>query len=160
METFVTRPKRILLSGDNYYLIEEIAGGTIKPGHLCEIYNDSGDMLVRVHGTAKGFGENMFALEDPLQGQTVDSVKTRNIDISYVVTERVPLAICGPGTMAFIFLKAGTAYVIGDKLESAGDGSLQKASGSADLKIFATLLEAKDLSASGAVATRAIVRVN
>lgn len=158
METFTKSPRRILLSGEHYLLIEEIAGGTIKPGHLCEFYNDTGVGKVRVHSTAKGFGENLVALEDPLQGQTVDSVKDRNIDISFVATESVPLAICSPGVMAYMWLKPLTNYVLGDKLESAGDGTLQKISGSADLKIFATLLQAKDLSASGSIATRAIVR--
>lgn len=160
METFVTRPKRILLSGENYILIEETAGGTIKPGHLCEVYNSAGTMLVRVHATAKGFGENMFALEDPLQGQTVDSVKSRSIDSDYAADERVTLALCGSGTMVFAWLKTGTNYVVGDQLESAGNGQLQKKSGSADLKVFATLLEAVDLSASGAAAIRKIVRIH
>ncbi len=160
MEVFTKSPRRILLSGENYFLLEEIAGGTIKPGHLCEFYASGVNGLVRVHSTAKGFGENMFALEDPLQSQTSFSVKDRNIDISFVATESVPLAICGPGVMVYAWLKAGTAYVQGDKLESAGDGTLQKVSGSADLKIFATLLQTVDLSASGAVAARAIVRIN
>lgn len=147
----VTAAQRIIERGD-FVLEEKLTAESITPGHLVEFYNASGTEKVRKHTTAKGFGENAFALEDALQGNTIAD--------AYASGDLVSVAIVGPGAIVRAWLKTGTNYVIGDKLESAGDGTLQKISGSADLKIFGTLLEAVDLSASGAVATRASVRIH
>ena len=154
-----TNANKILLSG-NYVLEEDLAFAALTPGHLLEVYNDSGTMKVRKHSTAKGFCEKAFALESPNQGQSADSILGRSIETAYAAGERVEYAICSPGARVQAWLKGGTNYVIGDKLESAGDGTLQRISGSADLEIVATLLEAKDLSATTGTPGRADVRVH
>jgi hypothetical protein len=147
----VTNANRILLRGDAIFE-EERAGAAITPGHLIERYNDAGSPKVRKHSTAKGFAEKFWALEDALQGKTIDD--------AYAAADLVFGAIPVSGGIVQAYLKAGTNYVEGDKLESAGDGTLQKITGTADLQILATLIEPVDLSGSGAVATRADVRVH
>lgn len=140
----------IHLSGD--YKREELpASAAITPGHLIERFNDSGTQKFRVHSTAKGWAERIFAQEDALQGNTIDD--------AYAAGDLVTANLCEPGAKVQAWLYPGTAYVQGDKLMSKGDGTLQKISGTADLDVVAILDENVDLSASGAVATRTDVIV-
>lgn len=147
----MTTNANMIQTGGDYVREELLTAETITPGHLCERYNASGTQKVRKHSTAKGWAERMFAVEDALQGRTIDD--------NYASGELVSLNVAKPGSKIQAILYPGTAYVIGDKLMSKGDGSLQKISGTADLDVVAILDEACDLSASGAVATRADVTV-
>lgn len=140
----------IHLSGE-YTREEQLAGGTITPGHLIESYNASGVEKFRVHSTAKGWAERLFAQEDALQGNTIDD--------NYSSGDLVTANLCENGAKVQAWLYPGTAYVIGDKLISKGDGTLYKITGSSDLDVVGVLLENVDLSASGAVATRADIRI-
>ncbi len=133
-----------------YERVEALCASTIKPGHLIETYDASGEVKLRAHSTAKGFGEKLFAVEDALQGKTIDD--------SYTSGDWLSANVENPGSELQAWLKVGTNYVIGDKLISAGDGTLEKITGSSDLQVFAVLLENVDLSASAAVATMAKVR--
>jgi hypothetical protein len=147
---------QIQLSGQ-FVREEDVASETIKPGHLVEVHTSTGRKL-RKHATAKGFAERAFAVEDPLQGKTAASGQARGIDDAYVATEIVQYNISSPGARVSAWLKAGENVAIGDKLVSAGDGTLQETS-SGDLDVVAIADEALDLSASGAVATRIDVRI-
>lgn len=146
----VTSAHTIQLAGD-FRREEALAGETISPGHLVEFYNASGTGKFRKHATAKGFGERAFAIEDAYQGNTIDD--------DYASGDLCHVNIAEPGSLIQAWLKAGENVVIGDKLISSGDGTLKKITGTADLQVFAIALEALDLSASGAVATRIDVRV-
>ena len=96
--------------------IEEIvAGGTITPGHL--IAEGSGG-TVAVHGSA---GQNciaMFALEDELQGNDIDD--------DYSSGDQVQCWYPYRGDQVYCILADGEDIAIGDLLESAGDGTVQK----------------------------------
>lgn len=142
-----TNANTIMLTS-NFRLEEHLASAALTPGHLIELISTN---KVRKHATAKGFAEVMFALEDALQG--------RPISTAYAADELVQCGIAGRGAIVQAWLEPGNNYAIGDKLQSAGDGTLQENSGTADLQTIAVLLEAVDLSASGAVATRANVRI-
>lgn len=139
--------------GGDYDREEAYASAAVKPGNLVEFHSSSGNKRVRVHATAKGHAALMVAVEDSLQGKSIDDAFASTGDMV-----RVPINIYKPGGRAFVYLKPATAYLVGDKLESAGDGTLQKLSGTADLKCIGECEEALDLSASGAVATRCAVR--
>lgn len=153
-----TAPKQIQLRGD-FTREEGVASATIKPGYLVEVHSSSGRKL-RPHATAKGFAERAFAVEDPLQGKTATDVQSRSIDDDYASTETVPYHIQEPGNLVYAWLKDGENVAIGDKLESAGDGTLQKVSGSADLEVVGIAEEALDLSASSnTAAARLIIRI-
>lgn len=100
---------------------EFVAGGTIKPGHLVEVYNASAVEKVRVHSDedAPDAIERMFAEEDALQGESLDH--------TYSALDVVGVRLCMPGDVVYAWLKASENVVIGDKLVSAGDGTLKKA---------------------------------
>jgi hypothetical protein len=134
--------------------IEEIAaGGTITPGMLIA---EGSAGTVAVHSTAGGNAIPMFALEDELQG--------KDITDAYASGSKVQCWYPYRGDQVYALLKDGETIVVGDLLESAGDGHLQKhTAGSAGeveypLAVVAQATEALDLSgSSGAETTQRIV---
>ena len=137
--------KTILVKGKAYY-DEAFAAGAITPGHL--IKKDSTGKVV-VHATAGGPGEVMFAREDALQGKTVSGAYASGDPVGYLVPEK--------GAIINAILDAGENVIIGDFLQSAGNGNVEKRTGSNT--IFAVAEEALNLSATGAVATRILARI-
>jgi hypothetical protein len=98
-------------------IIEEYkaAAATIYPGCLIEL-NSSG--TVQVHATAGGNVLPMFALEDELQGN--------DIDTAYAEGDQVQCWIATRGEIVYAILADGQDVHIGDPLESNGAGYLQK----------------------------------
>jgi len=94
---------------------EFIAAGAITPGHLLKI--DSAGKVV-VHATAGGNVTPIIALEDELWGKTIDD--------AFVTGDPVQVWTAQRGEVAYMLLKDGENVVIGDYLESAGNGTLQK----------------------------------
>ena len=95
---------------------EGVAGGTITPGHLLTI--NSSDALV-VHATALGAAAALFAVENDIVGKTIDD--------NYVVNDYVQAEYLGSGCEVLgVVAAAAPAIVIGDLLESAGNGTLRK----------------------------------
>lgn len=95
---------------------EYVAAGTITPGMLIEM-DSNGEM--QAHDTAGGPAAKVFALEDELQGKTIED--------NYVADDQVQCWMCVPGEEVLGILKDDTdAVVKGDFLESAGGGMLQK----------------------------------
>jgi len=125
---------------------ERLAAGTISPGMLLTIDSDG---AVLAHDTEGGLAGRSFAEVDALQGNTLDD--------DYSADDLVSINIEMPGSECQAFLKAGENVVIGDKLVSAGDGTLIDAnsvsSGVTIVQYIAIALEALDLSGSGAVDT-------
>ncbi len=121
---------------------ERAAGGVISPGQLVEL--DSSDEYIR-HNSAGVVHGSAFAVEDSLQGSTVtdDYAAADRVQVNYQRKGNEVMALLSPDL-------AGTPVVIGDFLESNGDG---------DLRLFDTgivvgvALEAVDLTASGDVST-------
>jgi hypothetical protein len=94
---------------------EYIAAGAITPGHLLQI--DSAGKVV-VHATAGGNQTPLIALEDELWGKTIDDAFASGDPVQVWTAQR--------GEVAYMLLKNGENVAIGDYLESAGDGTLQK----------------------------------
>jgi hypothetical protein len=98
---------------------EKEAGGGITPGML--VQRESDDTVV-VHAVAGGSVAPLFALEDENQGNDIAD--------AYVSGDVVKLWRPVPGEQVYAFLdNSGTAVVIGDFLESAGNGKLRKQEG-------------------------------
>jgi hypothetical protein len=96
--------------------IEEfVASAAITPGHLVEIMT-TGE--IRVHSSASGNVLPMFALENELEGE--------GIDTAYAHEDPVQVWIPTRGDIVNALLADGQTIVIGDFLESAGNGSLTK----------------------------------
>jgi hypothetical protein len=124
--------------------IEEIAaGGTITPGHL--IAEGSAGTVV-VHASAGQNAIPMFALEDELQGKAITD--------NYASGDQVQCWIPYRGDQVYAILADGEDIAIGDLLESAGDGTLQKhvasSAGAVEypLAVVAQATEAVDMSGS------------
>lgn len=131
----------------------------ITPGHLLELTSAG---LVQKHATASGnVLPAMFAVEDELQG--------RGIDTDFAVSSKLQVWIPTRGDQVYAWLADGENVAIGDPLESAGGGNLQKhvpdIDSAADVEtiyghaIVAVALEAVDLTNSAAAAGRIIVRI-
>ncbi|QDP54881.1 MAG: hypothetical protein Unbinned3891contig1000_79 [Prokaryotic dsDNA virus sp.] len=125
MPTDSNTPKTIVLSGADVHVVseEKLAGGAITPGHL--VGRNASNAVV-VHASAGGNAEKMFALEDALQGNTIDD--------AYASGDRVSLAICSPGTVVYAYLAVGESCDPSDFLTSNGDGTLKVAT-STDARI-------------------------
>jgi len=131
---------------------EADASGVVKPGMLLEL--TSAD-VVKAHATEGGYSERAFAVEDALQGDTVDDSYADGALVSYHLVE--------PGAKVQALIKAGEDISIGDRLVSAGDGTLiaedSVASGTTVKQIIAVAAAACDLSDSGDADTLSAVRV-
>jgi len=95
---------------------EALASGSITPGHLLEQTNAAVD-TVKVHATAGDFAQKAFAVEDDLQGNTIDDV--------YTVGERVLYKVFRPGDEVYALLANGQNISKGDKVVSNGDGAVK-----------------------------------
>lgn len=93
---------------------EEVAAETITPGALVEL-NSSGN--VQNHSTADGAAATMIALEDELQGNTIED--------DYSADDPVQVWYVQPGEEALILVGSGYDPAVGDYLQSNGDGTFQ-----------------------------------
>lgn len=97
-------------------IIEEmVANAAITPGDLVEVMSTG---RVRRHNGRSENALTMFALEDELQGKTIDD--------NYAQHDKVQVWVAGRGDLVYARLKADENISIGDWLVSAGDGTLEK----------------------------------
>jgi len=92
---------------------ELIAAGTITPGMLLEVTSAG---KVQAHSTEGGRAERIVALEDALQGSTVDD--------DYSADDPVQIEVVAPGSVMNMLISAGEALNPGDEVFSYGDGTL------------------------------------
>jgi hypothetical protein len=138
-------PKRIHLKGQGRHE-EAVAAAAITPGQLIKLDIEG---KVKIHESTGGYAEKAFALEDALQGHTIDDAYSSGNVVGYVVAL--------PGDVVYAWLAAGENVMKGDQLHSNGDGHLGRVSGS-EIPL-AVALEACDLSDSAAENTRIRVRI-
>lgn len=132
----------IILKGYVNIRDEKVAVAGITPGHLVE--RTSADK-VKVHATAGGSVNNLFAVEDNYQGNDITD--------AYVADDLVMLIKPVPGEQIYGIADgtSGTTIAIGDFLESAGDGSLRvKTQASAGVTEFAGSIVGVALEAASA----------
>lgn len=95
---------------------EGVALLALSPGELVEL-NTSGQVIA--HGTAKEIVTPAFVVENELLGS--------EITVDYAALDNVVYEVMPPGSEVLARLPASAAaVVIGDLLESAGDGTLRK----------------------------------
>lgn len=105
----------ILKSYTNVFEEYVAAAATIYPGCLVQL--DSAGK-VAVHSTAGGNALPMFAIEDALQGKSIDD--------NYATGDRVRCWIPTRGDVVYGILADGQTIAKGDFVESNGAGYLQK----------------------------------
>jgi len=143
MSEIIQKPHRIHLLGDGRHE-EARAAAIIKPGMLLA---QNADGAVIPHSGAAGPAERAFALEDALQGRTIDT--------DYAVGELVGFVLCKPGDVVYAYLSGGEKVNPSSFLNSNGDGTLQAGTTNA----IAVALEAVDASDSNNVNERIRVRI-
>lgn len=124
----------------------------IYPGMLLEVASDSD---VEMHSDENGRAEALFAEEDALQGNTVDTV--------YTVDNPVMLILPGLGCEVNALIQDGQDLSIGDRVVSAGDGTLKALSNldseGIDVFVIGVMMEAIDLTGSNSSNTLARIRI-
>lgn len=123
-------PNTILLRGKQSEThVEGRASTTITPGFLIS-KTTSGDYPYgkwAPHPTAGGLAEKVVALEGRVADVPGLAFTGGTIDDDYLVDQLVFAHHCQPGDELYMFLKAsGSAVILTDNLESAGDGTLRK----------------------------------
>lgn len=138
----MTTPKTIRIKSYLNVREERTAAAAFMPGHLLAVTSAG---AVQKHATAGGKLVARFAFEDELQGN--------GIDTAYAANAKAQVIIPTPGDRVYAILQDGQNIVVGDGLESAGDGTLRKlASG----HLIGNAEEALDLSdSSGAESSSA-----
>lgn len=133
---------------------EFVANAAITPGHLCELMSTG---KARVHATAGGTAERLFALEDDNLGGEIGT--------AYTAENVARFGYFRPGDQVFAILYDGETAVIGSKLESQGDGTLRVVdvdSAFSDIginSIVGVALEAVDMSDSAAADPSPRIRI-
>jgi len=98
-----------------YMQDEAIANAVIRPGMLLE---ERSDGKVEPHGVAGGNTMPKFAVEDDLQGKGIDDLYASGARVIYRTFQR--------GDRVWALLDHDQTVVVGDYVESAGNGLLQK----------------------------------
>ena len=141
---------------------ERVAAAAITPGFLLEI--DSAGK-VKAHASAgQNVLGNLIALESELEGEGIDD--------AYATNDQVQVWVAQRGEEAYMLLEDGENVAIGDPLESAGNGRLQKHVADTETtgvdssgniasfytnQIVAVALEAVDLSASSGAESSGLI---
>jgi hypothetical protein len=137
--------KTIAVKGDPVRLEIKATAATLYPGYLLERTSAG---LVKAHSNAGQNAQKLFALEDDLQGKEIND--------AYSASARIQCGIFRSGDQVYAVLKDGENVSIGDFLESAGTGELQKHTASSagaveyPEAIVGVAVEALDLSTSAA----------
>lgn len=124
--------RTIVRKGDlNKYHEEFTTSGIFSPGHL--LMRDSSG-YVKVHDTAGGQAERIFAKELGIIGKTVDDAAASGQSL-------YPCHYAQRGDIINARMAAGATDVVkGDKMVSAGDGTLRKAIVSGD-KLYSSVAD-------------------
>lgn len=111
-------PNTIWLGGPQPTFVNDLAASeAITPGHLIDSFNNAGVQRYRKHNVAAGAVAKTVALEQ--------SMLNKGVDDAYAAGDLVEAAVLGPGGTAWMFIASGQTIVHGNKLESAGDGTLR-----------------------------------
>lgn len=110
-------PNTVFLAGDREIVNDLAASEAITPGHLVDSFNNAGVMRWRKHATAGGACAKAVATEQ--------SMLNRGVDDAYAANDLVEVSILSPGATAWMLIASGQTIVHGNKMESAGDGTLR-----------------------------------
>jgi hypothetical protein len=117
-------PNTIFLGGDRTQVNDLAASAAITPGHLIERTNNAGVIRWRKHATAGGDTAPAIA--------TDQSMLNKSVDDDYAANDLVEASILHAGATAWMLIASGQDIAAGQKLESAGNGTLRAlASGTA-----------------------------
>lgn len=112
-------PNTVFLGGDRTQINDLAASEAITPGHLIERFNNAGVIRWRKHATAgQTLGVNAAVA-------TEQAMLNKGVDDAYAAGDLVEASILHKGAFAWMFIASGQNIVAGNRLESAGDGTLR-----------------------------------
>lgn len=117
-------PNTIWLGGDIVQVNDVAASEAITPGHLVERHSSTGAKYKK-HATAGGDTVKAVALDQ--------SMMNRGVDDAYATGDLVEVGVFSPGATAWMLVASGQNITNGQKLESAGNGTLRAHSSGAAL---------------------------
>jgi len=119
-----TSKRTIILLGQPVYNEDGVAGEAIKPGHLV-----TGVATIMKNASASTEAPRTFALERAELGKGLDATPDTNAGSpDYAIGDTVKVGAFHQGQHVLTLVASGQTLVEGDLLESAGDGTLKKAS--------------------------------
>lgn len=110
-------PNTIFLGGERIQVNDVAASEAITPGHLIDRFTNAGVTRWRKHNVAGGAAPKAVA--------TNQSMMNLGIDSPYAAADLVEASILQAGGTAWMFISSGQNITYGQKLESAGDGTLR-----------------------------------
>lgn len=110
-------PNTVYLAGTREQIGDLAASEVIIPGHLVERWNNAGVIRWRKHTTAGGPTVKAVATEQAMVNKGVDDV--------YNANDLMEVSILKEGGTAWMLIASGQNIAAGQKLESAGDGTLR-----------------------------------
>lgn len=118
MAITLNQPNTIHLAGPVQEVGDLACGVAICPGHLVERYNPSGTIIrLRPHTTGGGATMRLLAVEQ--------SDVNKGVNDGYAIGDLVQAKAFPTGSSAWALIASGQNIVAGNKLESAGDGTLR-----------------------------------
>lgn len=110
-------PNTVFLGGERVIVNDLACSEAITPGHLIDSFNAAGVQRYRKHNVAGGAVAKTVATEQTMLNKGVDD--------AYAANDLIEASILSPGATAWMFIASGQTIVHGNKLESAGDGTLR-----------------------------------
>lgn len=110
-------PNTIFLGGERTQINDKSASEAITPGHLVELFNNAGVIRFRKHATAGGNTGRLVATEMAMMNKGVDD--------AYAAGDLVEVSAGRGGSTFWMRIASGQNIVAGQKLESAGNGTLR-----------------------------------
>jgi hypothetical protein len=112
-------PNTIFLGGDRTQINDLAASEAITPGHLIDRFNNGGIIRWRKHATS---GQT---LGTPAAVATEMAMLNKGVDDAYAAGDLVEASVLHKGAFAWMLIASGQNIVAGNRLESAGDGTLK-----------------------------------
>lgn len=110
-------PNTIWLGGPRTELNTEAAEEALTPGQLVERHNNAGVWRWRKHATAGG--------DCARQVVTEANMLNKGVSDAYAIGDLVEVSQGAGGTNFWMFIASGQTITFGQRLESAGDGTLR-----------------------------------
>lgn len=110
-------PDTIVLGGTPTSINDLAASEAITPGHLIERHNSASVIRWRKHATAAVATGRVVAVEQLMLNKGVDD--------AYAAGDLVQAAALPSGAVAWMWIASGQNISAGNKLESAGNGTLR-----------------------------------
>ena len=111
-------PNTVFLGGDRTQIGDFAASESITPGHLVERFNSGGVWRFKKHTITT-------ATATPALVATDQSMLNKGVDDVYAAGDLMEVSALHKGATAWMLIASGQTIVTGNRLESAGDGTLR-----------------------------------